>query len=493
MDGSGAAMDKKKNEVFQVKVADIGDNGEGIGKADGFTWFIKDAVIGDLVEAKVTKVKKSYGYARLMRVLEPSPYRREPLCPKARRCGGCQLQAMDYKKQLCFKENKICNNLRRIGGIGNLQMVDEEGAPRQGDNREIGKGGPPVLVYPILGMEKPWRYRNKAQFPFGRNKEGGVITGFYASRTHVIIENEDCLLGAAENKGILACIRAYMEEYGILPYHEESHTGLVRHAFIRKAFRTGQIMVCLVVNGRVEELTEAGVLVERLISLPCGDSRIVSVSCNINREQTNVIMGKETVDLYGPGTIIDYIGDIQYRISPMSFFQVNPAQTERLYHTVMEFAQLAGTETVWDLYCGIGTISLFLAKKARMVYGVEVVREAIEDARANAELNGIGNVEFFAGKAEEVFPEQYGRKQLHADVVVVDPPRKGCDKLCLDTMRKMAPERIIYVSCDPATLARDLKYLCEAGYRAEKVRAVDMFPWSVHVEAVALLSKGQAG
>lgn len=462
-------MDWKKNDVFQVKIEDISDTGEGIGKTDGFTWFIKDAVIGDVVEAKVMKTKKSYGFARLMNVLEPSCCRIEPRCEVARQCGGCQLQAMSYEEQLRFKENKVRNNLQRIGGLEEIPM------------------------YPIIGMEEPWRYRNKAQFPFGRNKEGKIITGFYAGRTHAIIESEDCLLGVKENQLILECIREHMEQYKIRPYDEESHTGLVRHVLIRKGFKTGEMMVCLVINGPVKQLKSADVLTERLVQLFAEDSsvRMVSISCSINTEKTNVIMGKDIVNLYGPGYITDYIGNVQYRISPLSFYQVNPVQTERLYGTALEYAGLTGEETVWDLYCGIGTISLFLAQKAKYVYGVEIVPQAIDDARANASLNGMENVEFFVGKAEEVLPEQYEKNQVYADVIVVDPPRKGCDSVCLDTIVKMGPKRVVYVSCDSATLARDVKYLGECGYKVEKVRPVDMFPWSGHVEAVCLLSKLQ--
>lgn len=467
-------MEWKKNDIFRVKIEDMSDTGEGIGKVDGFTWFVKDAVIGDLVEAKVMKTKKSYGFARLIQVVEASPHRVKTRCAVARQCGGCQLQAMEYSEQLHYKENKIRNNLRRIGGF-----ADEE-----------------YTFLPIIGMDEPWRYRNKAQFPFGRNKDGKIITGFYAGRTHAIIEQGDCLLGVTENEKILACIRGFMEEYDIASYHEETHTGLVRHALIRKGFRTGELMVCLVLNGNVRGLKAPEVLVERLTALFASDendlkvkSRMVSISCSINREKTNVIMGKEIVNLYGPGYITDLIGDVQYRISPLSFYQVNPIQTEKLYGTALEYAGLTGGETVWDLYCGIGTISLFLAQKAKQVYGVEIVPQAIADARENASLNGLDNVEFFVGKAEEVLPEQYEKNQIYADVIVVDPPRKGCDQMCLDTIVKMAPKRVVYVSCDSATLARDLRYLCDRGYRLEKARGCDMFGQTTHVETVCLLSR----
>lgn len=489
-------MNLMKNDLFQVKIEDMSDTGEGIGKVDGFTWFIKDAVIGDVVEAKVMKTKKSYGFARLMKVLEPSVHRVEPRCLVARQCGGCQLQALRYEEQLRFKENKICNNLRRIGGFENLMPVDEEGKPRGGEELlgekdlpgekgllggEELPGGEAIAVYPILGMDEPWRYRNKAQFPFGKNKEGKTITGFYAGRTHAIIEHEDCLLGVELNRDILDLVKEYMEECGVEPYDEEHHRGLVRHALIRVGFKTGEVMVCLVVNGK--KLPGAERLVEKLMAVP----GMASISYSVNRERTNVIMGKEIVNLYGPGYITDYIGEVKYRISPLSFYQVNPVQTEKLYATALEYAGLTGDEVVWDLYCGIGTISLFLAQKAKMVYGVEIVPEAIADARENARINGIENVEFFVGKAEEVLPEQYERNQVHADVIVVDPPRKGCDEVCLDTIVKMGPERVVYVSCDSATLARDLKYLRERGYEVRKVRGCDMFGQVGHVETAVLL------
>ncbi|RJW53760.1 23S rRNA (uracil(1939)-C(5))-methyltransferase RlmD [Clostridiales bacterium TF09-2AC] len=483
----------EKNQEFTVTIEDMNEDGAGVGKLDGYIWFIKDTVIGDVVRAKAMKMKKSYGFARLMEVLEPSAGRVEPPCPVSRQCGGCQLQAMSYEEQLRFKENKVLNNLMRIGKF----KRDE------------------IKMLPIMGMENPWRYRNKAQFPFGRNKDGEIIAGFYAGRTHDIIGNDDCLLGVEENQEILGIIKGFMKENGLEPYDENAHKGLVRHVLIRKGFKTGELMVCLVINGRtledglrdnradclsnrqVDGLLDsradsladnsadrlAGCLVEKL----CQVKGMTSISYSVNMEKTNVIMGKEVVNLYGPGYITDYIGDVQYQISPLSFYQVNPVQTEKLYGTALEYADLSGNETVWDLYCGIGTISLFLAQKAKKVYGVEIIPQAIEDARRNAALNGMDNVEFFVGKAEEVLPEQYEKNQIHADVIVVDPPRKGCDTVCLDTILKMRPEKVVYVSCDSATLARDLKYLADGGYVVGKVRGCDMFPGTVHVETVIMM------
>ncbi len=455
----------KKNEEFILTIEDMSEDGSGIGKQDGYIWFVKDAVIGDVIRAGAMKMKKSYGFARIIEVLTPSRNRVQPRCPVARQCGGCQLQAMDYNAQLQFKEKKVYNNLYRIGGLKDFKPEDME---------------------PIIGMEDPWRYRNKAQFPFGTDKSGRIITGFYAGRTHSIIEQEDCLLGIEENKEILKIIKAFMEEYradGLEPYDEITHKGLVRHALIRKAFATGELMVCLVINGR--RLPHSGELVKRLLSLP----GMTSISFSINMESTNVILGTEVINLYGPGYIIDRIGDIKYRISPLSFYQVNPGQTKKLYQTALEFAGLTGGETVWDLYCGIGTISLFLAQKAGKVYGVEIIPQAIDDARTNARLNNLKNVEFFVGRAEEVLPEQYEKNHITADVIVVDPPRKGCDPLCLDTIIRMSPERVVYVSCDSATLARDVKYLRENWYEVKRVRCCDMFGHSGHVETVALLVK----
>lgn len=476
----------EKNECFTVTIEDMSEDGAGIGKTEGFTWFIKDTVIGDVVEAKVMKKKKNYGFARLIAVNVPSTDRTEPKCPVARACGGCQLQAMSYEAQLKFKEKKIYEHLKRIGGLENLCLPgegkEEEKGKEEGKEKDERKEN--VLeMEPMIGMEQLWRYRNKAQFPCGRNKEGKIVFGFYAGRTHTIIEQRDCLLGVKENWGILGVIESYMEKFGIEPYDEQEHTGLVRHVLIRKGFHTGELMVCLVVNG--EKLPHGEELVLQLKKIP----GMKAVSYNINRERTNVILGEKVVNLFGPGYITDKIGQVNYRISPQSFYQVNPQQTEKLYRTALEYAGLTGKERVWDLYCGIGTISLFLAQQAAMVYGVEIIPAAIEDARENARRNGIENVEFFVGKAEEVLPEQVEKNKQYADVIVVDPPRKGCDKACLDTIVNMKPERVVYVSCDSATLARDVKYLGERGYEVKRVRGIDQFGQCVHVETVCLLSK----
>lgn len=473
-----------KNQIVQVEITDIGMDGEGIGKIDGFPFFIKDAVIGDVVEAKVMKAKKNYAYARLEKVVTPSSFRVEPKCEFARSCGGCQIQAMSYEKQLEFKQSKIRNNLVRIGGF-EPEFVDG-------------------VMEPIVGMDEPFRYRNKAQYPIGTDKEGQPIAGFYAGRTHSIIANTDCYLGVEENKEILESVLNYMKENHVEAYDETTGKGLVRHALIRKGFTGGEIMVCLVINKKGKKDGKAGFLPqqEKLIEVLQTLPGMTSISVSINTENTNVIMGKEVYTIWGKDTISDTIhvrdtendftltGDgITFAISPLSFYQVNPGQTEKLYSLALDYAGLTGNETVWDLYCGIGTISLFLAGKAKQVYGVEIVPQAIEDAKKNATNNGIGNAEFFVGKAEEVLPEKYENEGIFADIIVVDPPRKGCDNACLETMLKMQPKKIVYVSCDSATLARDLKILCEGGYEIQKVRGVDQFGHTVHTEVCVKLQR----
>lgn len=536
---NGKIMEYKKNDYVTVTIEDIGSDGEGIGKVDGFTLFIKDAVIGDTVEAKIIKSKKHYAYARLEKVLKPSPFRVEPKCEYHRQCGGCQIQVLSYEKQLEFKQQKIRNNLIRIGGF----------SPDYVDRR----------MEPIVGMDEPFRYRNKAQYPVGTDKEGNIITGFYAGRTHNIIANTNCYLGVEQNQEILEIILDYMRRNKVSAYDEATREGLVRHVLIRSGFTSGEIMVCIVINkimtsvsdknrmkagGKTEVkksysqhtpmgihgdsaninnefLPNQGELLSRLAEI----KGMTSISVSINTEKTNVIMGKEIHILWGSDTISDtiHVRDMQkegypftgdaltFNISPLSFYQVNPVQTEKLYSLALEYAGLTGKETVWDLYCGIGTISLFLALKAKEVCGVEIIPQAIEDARANAKRNGIENATFYVGKAEEVLPEFYegkmqegkdagvsckenqsqgaGNSFLHPDVIVVDPPRKGCDEACLSTMLQMKPERIVYVSCDSATLARDLKVLCDGGYEVKRVRGVDQFGMTVHVETVCLLSR----
>jgi len=457
MDSNSVKLNK--NDEIELQIDDMGTDGEGIGHYHGVTIFVKDAVIGDFVLAKVMKMKKKYGYARLMKVLAASNMRGEPKCEYYRQCGGCQLQSLKYEEQLKFKQKKIENNLIRIGGFKSLPML------------------------PIIGMEEPYFYRNKAQFPIGEDKDGNPIAGFYAGHTHSIIANTDCVLGVAENKLVLEAILDFMEKNNISAYNERTGKGIVRHVLIRKGFVTGEIMVCIIINKN--NLPKSELLVERL----CKIKNMTSISLNINKENTNVILGENLISLYGPLYIYDYIGDVKFQISPLSFFQVNPIQTKKLYDKVIEFAEFTGNETVWDLYCGIGTISLYMAKYVKNVYGVEVVPQAIDDAVENAKNNNIDNAKFYVGKAEDVVPSLYENEGIFADVVVVDPPRKGCDSELLNTIIKMSPKKLIYVSCDSATLARDLKILCENGFELQKVQGVDQFGQTVHVETCVLLGR----
>lgn len=475
----GAGCGLKKNDLFELKIEALGNDGEGIGHYQGFTFFVKDAVPGDLICARALKFKKTYGYARVEEILTTSPDRVMPRCPVARQCGGCQLQHLSYECQLAYKQEKIKDCLERIGGVAE-----------------------PYLE-PIIGMEEPYYYRNKAQFPVGMRKDGRAAIGFYAGHSHHIVDTEECCIQAPVNAALMAAVREYLEECKVSPYQEETHTGLVRHILTRVGFVTGEIMVCMVINGtglpRAEVLREKlEWAVEKWNRRESADKReveyrLVSLCLNINTERTNVILGSRIIPLYGEPYITDYIGAVKYRISPLSFYQVNPGQTRRLYEQAMLYADLKGNEIVWDLYCGIGTISLFLAQKAKKVYGVEIVPQAIEDARKNAEMNGITNAEFFVGAAEDVLPQKYKESgdKMRADVIVVDPPRAGCARGLLEVIVRMQPERVVYVSCDPATLARDVKFLEENGFRFVKGRGVDQFGMGGHVECVVLLSKVQ--
>ena len=449
----------KKDDFVTLTIEDMGVDGEGIGHVDGCTLFVKDALIGDVITAKIMKMKKNYGYARLMEILTPSKDRVEPKCAYHKQCGGCQIQALSYEKQLDYKKKKVLNNITRIGGLEKLPEFD------------------------LIGMEDPYQYRNKAQFPFGTDKNGEVVTGFYAGRTHSIISNTKCYLGVEENQQILEIILAHLKKYNIPAYDEQTGKGLLRHVLIRKGFTTKELMVCLILNGtRMPEVKE---LVEELVKIP----GMTSITINVNTKQTNVIMGQEMRSVWGQDYITDYIGNVKYQISPLSFFQVNPVQTRKLYERALEYADVESGETVWDLYCGIGTISLFLAQRAKQVYGVEIVPQAIEDAKHNATLNGFTNAEFYVGKAEEVLPKKYREEGIKADVIVVDPPRKGCDEALLQTIVQMRPKRVVYVSCDSATLARDLKYLTSEGYEVVAGTVVDQFPHTVHTEAVVKLER----
>ncbi len=477
-----------KNDSVTVRITDIGNNGEGIGKIEGYTLFVKDAVIGDTVKVSIMKAKKNYAYAHLDEIISPSDKRIEPMCPKAKACGGCQLQALKYGEQLKYKTDKVKNDLIRIGGF-DAKLIDS-------------------VMEPIIGMDDafPVRYRGKAQFPVGRDREGNIVTGFYAGHSHSIIPIDDCVIGAKEYAKITGIIRDHMKHYDIAPYDENSGTGLVRHILIRKGYKTGELMVCLVLNrGKSSNgiyLTGQDELIKELGKI----NNMTSVSVNLNTHNTNVIMGDETYTIWGSDVIHDVIETVDaderaitYSISPLSFYQVNPKQTDRLYSKVLQYAGLTGKETVWDLYCGTGTISLFLAGSAAHVYGVEIVPDAIKDAIRNAKDNGIDNVSFYVGKAEDIYLDgsdtaSEGGILLsdRPDVIVVDPPRKGCDQVLINTMLSAAPGKIVYVSCDPATLSRDLKILCDGGYELKAVTPTDMFPHCVHIENCCLLTRTSA-
>lgn len=496
----------------------------------GFAIFVKDAVPGDTIDVTVTKVTSRYAYGHLDRILKPSPSRVEPRCPIAKTCGGCQIQALTYKQQLAFKQKKVRENLIRIGGF----------APEKVN----------AVMHPIVGMEEPWHYRNKEQVPVQQGKYGPV-TGFYASHSHTVIPMTDCLIGRPENRQILETILAWMQEHNIPAYDETTGKGLIRHILIRNGLYSGQIMVCVIANDH--RLPFEKELVQALRGLALAEPMMInSIVLNTNTDRTNVITGRALRTLWGADGIEDTlhihevtqspisaeltageltVGEltagkttaaglttkdpaegtlaegastttvfkkteefVTFVISPLSFYQVNPRQTEKLYSLALNCAGLTGNETVWDLYCGVGTISLFMARHAKRVYGVEIIPEAIENARMNAKRNGIENATFYVGKAEEVLPNYVENLKAQGmdpqiDVICVDPPRKGCDDVCIQTMLEIAPRRIVYVSCDPATLARDLKKLAEGGYRLDYVQPVDQFAHTVHVETCCSLHR----
>jgi 23S rRNA (uracil1939-C5)-methyltransferase len=447
-----------KNNHYIIDITDLGVNGEGIGKIDGFTFFVDKALPGETVEIIATKLKKNYGYGKLVTVINPSADRCTPMCPVAGKCGGCSLQHLAYPAQLKFKTEKVRQNITRIGGFSDVD------------------------VSPTIGMDNPFRYRNKAQYPVSVIN-GELVCGFYANHSHRVIPCNDCLISKAENKDIIIAVKEFMLYCGLDAYDEVRHTGFLRHIVIKNSFHADETMVCLVVNSNSFKFRA-----ELIDALSCFNT-IKSIVINYNTDKTNVILGNKIEVIYGQDYITDTIGELTFHISPLSFFQVNPVQTEKLYATALDFANLTGNEIVIDAYCGIGTISLFLAKKAKMVYGVEIVPEAISAAKENALINNIKNTEFYVGKSEEIVPMLHNKKGITPDVMVVDPPRKGCDESLLKLMLTMKPQTIVYVSCDSATLARDLKILCNQDYQITKIQPVDMFPHTYHVETVVLLNK----
>mgnify|MGYP001075948610 FL=1 len=437
------AIPVEKNRNYIVDITGLSSEGLGVARIEGFTVFVEGALPKEQAEIKIVKVLKNYAFGKLLRTLKTAACRIEPSCGVVKRCGGCQLQHMSYEAQLQYKTQQVKDALERIGGLNG------------------------VAVHDTIGMEDPWRYRNKAQFPVGM--DGDVMIGFYANRSHEIIDTPQCSIQDAVNDNVIQTVREFIKKYDISVYDENTGKGIIRHIVTRKGFKTGEVMVCIVING--DSLPCGKALVEMLRARTDG---LKSVVVNINKKKTNVILGERNIVIFGEEAIYDYIGEFKFRISPLSFFQVNPVQTEVLYGKALEYADLKGDETVFDAYCGIGTISLFLSRKAKKVYGIEIVPQAINNAKENARLNGVKNVEFLVGESEIVIPELY-RKGIKADVIVVDPPRKGCDEKLLEVITEMSPEKVVYVSCNPATLARDLKYLSERGYEVREVQPVDMF------------------
>ncbi len=448
----------KQDEILELDITSMTHEGMGVGKKDGFAVFVQGAIEGEQVRVKVIKVLKSYAIARIEGFIERSHHRTEAFCPAYKRCGGCSLQHMSYKKTLAFKRQVVVDNLTRIGGLSNL------------------------TIHETLGMNDPLKYRNKAQYPVGMSRNG-VAAGFFARRSHEIIDTPNCVIQHPLSDKAKSIVLDYIRALNVSVYNEVTGQGLIRHVVTKVGFKTGEIMVIIVATR--QDLPKINKL---LYHLKRDIPGLASVILNINAKPGNVVLGDRNITLFGKDTIDDRLGDLTFEISPLSFYQVNPEQTEVLYNKALEYAGLQGHETVFDLYCGIGTISLFVAGKAPKVIGVEVEPEAVEAAKNNAKRNSITNAEFYPGLVEKVVPELY-TKGIKADVVFIDPPRKGCDEALLKTLVDMAPDRIVYVSCNPSTLARDLKYLSGNGFEVKEVQPVDMFPWTEHVETVVLMSR----
>ncbi|MYL55523.1 23S rRNA (uracil(1939)-C(5))-methyltransferase RlmD [Pontibacillus yanchengensis] len=454
----------QKNQTIEVTFEDLTHEGNGVGKVDGYPLFVPYALPGETGQVKVIKVKKNFGFGKLLDVEEESQERVEPPCNVYVQCGGCQLQHMSYSLQLDMKQKQVKDAMHKIGHLSD------------------------VPVHPVIGMDDPWRYRNKIQIPVGEKDDGGLKAGFYRKRSHEIIDMDTCIIQDEHNDRMVEAVRRIAEQYGIEAYKEEHHSGVLRHIMVRTGQHTGDIMVVLVT--KTKKLPHQDAIVNEIReTFP----NVKSIVHNVNSKKTNVILGEQTNVIWGDKYIVDQIGDIKFNISPKSFYQVNPTQTKRLYDQALEYADLKGHETVVDAYCGIGTISLFLAQKAKRVLGVEVVAPAVDDAKKNAKLNDIENAEFYVGEAESLLP-WWQAQGLQPDVIVVDPPRKGCDESLLKAMIEMKPEKIVYVSCNPSTLARDLRILEDGGFETQEVQPVDMFPQTGHIECVSqIVLKEEAG
>lgn len=449
----------QKNQSIDLIFTDITHEGNGVGKVEGYPIFVPLVLPGETASIKVVKVNKKFAFGKLLEIKEASPERETPPCAVFHKCGGCQLQHMSYSMELEMKQNQVKNVMKKIAHLED------------------------VPVHPVVGMEEPWRYRNKIQIPVGE-KNGELITGFYRQRSHEIIDDMDtCVIQDHTGDDLQEAVRKMADQLGISAYDEVSHQGELRHIIVRSAYETGKAMVVLVT--RTEKVPQLKALIEELTQTY---PQITSVIQNINADKTNVILGKQSRTLYGDDYLVDHMGDLEFLISAHSFYQVNPPQTKHLYEQALAYAAVDADDTVVDAYCGIGTISLFLAQQAKQVYGVEIVPEAIQDAKMNAKRNKLDNVHFEVGKAETVMPE-WTKEGLRPDVIVVDPPRKGCDEGLLQAMMDMGPKRIVYVSCNPSTLARDLRILADGGYEIREIQPVDMFPQTMHVESVTLLEK----
>ncbi|MGI6747544.1 MAG: 23S rRNA (uracil(1939)-C(5))-methyltransferase RlmD [Anaerovoracaceae bacterium] len=471
----------EKGQSYKLTIEDMSTEGQGIGRVEGLAVFVDGAIVGDVVLAEIIKLKKNYALGRLVEIIEPSKQRIEPACRYAKDCGGCSLQSLDYKGQLKLKKKMVEDKLTRIGGIQN------------------------PVVHDIIGMEKPWRYRNKAQFIVSAaagltdGPGGPVSVGFYRAKSHQVINCDECLIQSEPAEKLAGVLREYMRTDNISAYDNKTGKGLIRHLIVKTAFGTGEIMAVLVINGKgLPNMEKLVYMMDDAIDeiSPDPDTGIEftleSVVLNINKKKTSEIIGEKFITIAGKQTILEQVGGLNFEISPMSFFQVNPVQMVKLYDKVLEYASLTGEETVFDLYCGVGTIGLYSAMHAKRVIGIESVKSAILDANRNAVINRIVNAEFIHGKAEEELPKLL-EQGVRADVVILDPPRAGCTPKVLNAVAEVQPDRIVYVSCDPATLARDIKILGEKGYRFVEAQPVDMFPWTEHVECVVLMQNVKNG
>lgn len=449
----------EKNKKYEIRITAVSSDGNGVGTVDGFTVFVPMSVTGDLLEIVIVKVLSRYAIGRLLEIKEPSEHRIMPKCPVYKRCGGCHMQHIDYKAQLEIKRGFIESAMQRIGGFTDLSCEE------------------------VIGMESPERYRNKCIFPIGTDNDGKAVSGFYAKRSHTIIPIDDCMVGNEINSRIMQAVKTYMLENNISVYDEATGRGTMRRVFIRDGRESGEIMV--VISANAKDLPDKDGLVDKLLSV---SDKIVSVYLNINQERTNSVLGDKNKLIYGKPEIEDTLLGLSFKISPHSFYQINPYMTDRLYSKALELAQITKDDKVLDVYCGIGTISLAAAKMAGHVTGIEIVEQAVCDAKKNAENNGIDNAEFFADSAENAVPRLI-ENGMKPDVVILDPPRKGSDEATLKAIAEADPKRIVYVSCNAATLARDAKFLSELGYTPKKCIGVDMFPHTSHIEVVCLMSR----